>query len=1251
MNERKIRDLLYNQTQFTIASRLLNDIPRGDLTPGEQQMRDYLGELQEEAEEYLKQNTLPDDLRDESQEISNSVINWYNSLHINIDELKNTDEEQQSRHRDLLDLINEKRRYLPSFMQRTVDIQIESLPSEDQDIIKQNSTIPNEYYLSENNIIQQYNKVRENINEISYLRNTHANSEEEAGQINNRISSLNEEIRNFAERNSLSPLSNEIERLRRQATSDEAEITEVQDNEEEQITQEENNNQLVFYRRATQIAERYRETRSETDRNILSEYNNRLSDTIELGLLQNQDITQLTEEQLENRNTRINELSENLQNTANSLLTEDLQDEINQLQPYVLNVMNSVSNHVNKYKSIKNDPDQQYELGELEFLINDDFRLFDGMSNSQTMYQLGTMLNEYTLNLLGEDKDIYKFTSFPKADNYEELLLAYSDTLDDLTELNSLDKTNSENIEKVKTLENKIKDQIKSISKAELFEIEAELNNNLEKASNNYDNNEQINNNILDPNFNPYLINPDDYQKMFRTESKKYTEGSDNFNKIVQTYSKVRQNRRHEKKSNNFLKDVNDNVMYYPGTSIPQPRLQNWDETTEDYNKWLYDVFAKELENGNYFGDKFVIENKNNDAKRLENKHNVNTPLLENKYNKDPLLLENKYNLDKKKKSPRTLQQIMYELQHGLKIEAKSGKKLIASEVKVSNEFYKAVHQGNAIYNVFAVVPSVIKSVVMSANKLRSKWWLYRHDQEDQVKELRNRINNLSQDDIEIIWNEYRGTEVIQDNFTFALNSLLNDRIQRYADEKVQGINTEIIKDYNKIFGDYEVLKSIDKSLNDNNLTEKQHQDLEERRQALINGKAELVEKIRNLYIEGNQYYSGGAHGFSEDMKAAATGLSQIGKRFIKRHGYNDELQEKIAKLTTDEKKAIIEKDDLAAFKSFVEYEQLKAKETNVKKSFLGRKSVGEKYYLPTVGKVNYNDDPLIKNIFKTIAGITSLVSTINALKTHLNDVDNMSDEIERVNAHNKDTINQVHDIGNKISGKRQTFESGIQAQAHSDIINKQNTNERMAYDADAISTGGSHGGYGSEYRTIDVQGHNDVEQLYDSVKEQISDATSKYAQGLIDRPGLTESISNIATQANQSLKGTIEQALPYFEQYAASHPQFKLSGVGESMRYIVDNPTAIPDMYQAMVDTTNLGDTLSGLSIEQIQAFQSLPSDLATTLIANASALGLAYNCSKCTQNSTMRGRSEQDQQIMDMVLDSAKTENNNQQTSSRAK
>ena len=165
MNERKIRDLLYNQTQFTIASRLLNDIPRGDLTPGEQQMRDYLGELQEEAEEYLKQNTLPDDLRDESQEISNSVINWYNSLHINIDELKNTDEEQQSRHRDLLDLINEKRRYLPSFMQRTVDIQIESLPSEDQDIIKQNSTIPNEYYLSENNIIQQYNKVRENINE------------------------------------------------------------------------------------------------------------------------------------------------------------------------------------------------------------------------------------------------------------------------------------------------------------------------------------------------------------------------------------------------------------------------------------------------------------------------------------------------------------------------------------------------------------------------------------------------------------------------------------------------------------------------------------------------------------------------------------------------------------------------------------------------------------------------------------------------------------------------------------------------------------------------------------------------------------------------------------------------------------------------------------------------------------------------------------------------------------------------------
>ena len=80
---------------------------------------------------------------------------------------------------------------------------------------------------------------------------------------------------------------------------------------------------------------------------------------------------------------------------------------------------------------------------------------------------------------------------------------------------------------------------------------------------------------------------------------------------------------------------------------------------------------------------------------------------------------------------------------------------------------------------------------------------------------------------------------------------------------------------------------------------------------------------------------------------------------------------------------------------------------------------------------------------------------------------------------------------------------------------------------------------------------------------------------------------------------------------YAASHPQFDLSAVEQSMQYVVAHPNAIADMNQAMVDVTNIAGELQNLSASPMSALGYLPSDMASTLVCAASAALLASNVS----------------------------------------
>ena len=592
------------------------------------------------------------------------------------------------------------------------------------------------------------------------------------------------------------------------------------------------------------------------------------------------------------------------------------------------------------------------------------------------------------------------------------------------------------------------------------------------------------------------------------------------------------------------------------------------------------------------------------------------------------------------KEERKTLQHIMYELQKGLEIRAKSGKRYQAANIKVAKNFKNELKSGNVWYNVVHFAPTIIKSAVAGIKKVAAKFNLWRTEQTHTMDVLKDRIDNLSDADLQVIWEEYRGTQVNQDSFTSALNNMLNDRVQRFAREQVAQINNQIAAGYSQIFGDYQVIQGINEALGQEGISAADKARLEAQKQALLAGKAEQIGNIRKLYIQGNNYYSGGAHGFSEDMKAAGTNLSKVGKRFTINHDYDDELQERKAKLEMLETAAVRNGDDERAIEAFIQYEGLKSDETQLGRGLKGLgtlRSEGKMYYSPLVGEMDYRDDPFIRDVFTTVAMVGAAVSAANAIHTHVTEANKVLDaeqaKAAQVNGTNQQTIDQVHQTGQDIAGHRDTFEKGMEAQANSDAINTLNTGERNAYDVDAVVNGGGHGGYGSAYQEIDEQAHRTAQEMYNNYQQQVQETAAKYSQGLLSEGEVTQAFADMATQTHQTLNGIVQEALPYFQKYMETHPQFELSEVEKAMDYLVQNPNAIPQMYQGMVDVTNMGESLSGLTIEQVEALQSLPSDLQTTLLGAVSSAALAYNCAKSTSKNRSSAKSEQEAQIIDMV------------------
>lgn len=713
---------------------------------------------------------------------------------------------------------------------------------------------------------------------------------------------------------------------------------------------------------------------------------------------------------------------------------------------------------------------------------------------------------------------------------------------------------------------------------------------------------------------NNQVSNPDDLSKLKNELLNKVRAGEMSPNEMIRRVQEAAGNSRkqEENKESKENEGNNENKEYSP---IPKDKA-----LVPSFGKLkpVVPIDSSKIKEKDNNKNKESSDNKEEEYKPIpKDKALVPVPEPDNEYKPIP-----EPNKEAEEKSPRGFYTIINELTEGLNVQAKTGKRYKVSNIKVSKEFKEELKSGNYLYNIVHLVPAIIKVPIKLIRKAFNRF-RYSYAEHKTVATLKERISNLNEDDLKIIWDEYRGTKVIGERYPDILNILLNERMQRYAMEKVTSLNSSMEAKYKELFDAKQTVDKCNEILSKANAEGNKElvQQVIETRENALNGKAEMIKKLREEYKEANQWLSGGAHGFEEDIKAATTRLSIVGKRFAKERNLDPEITKRQAEIEQKEMNAIRNNDDESALNAFIENEVLLSSNTEFERSIFGNRSSGAKYYEPTIVKSDYRDDPFIRDLFTTVATTGAVISTISAINVHGSQADEMlkehQNEVSQANANNDAIIDNVNEQGAKLVDNSNDFAEGMQAQAEANVVNYTNTMERQTLDQTSWQVGSS------SYRAADDAAHEVYNSMADSVQSRISDVASQYSSGIISKEATLDMLKDISNETQQNLAELYASYLPTLKEYAASHPQFDLHGVEEAMGFVTSHPGAIAKMNEGMVESVQIGENLQALSAEHIQAINSLPSDLRTTLFADgAAAVALAYTVARDMDKNVASGK-----------------------------
>lgn len=579
---------------------------------------------------------------------------------------------------------------------------------------------------------------------------------------------------------------------------------------------------------------------------------------------------------------------------------------------------------------------------------------------------------------------------------------------------------------------------------------------------------------------------------------------------------------------------------------------------------------------------------------------------------------------------------IIDKLTTGLNIQAKDCKKFMDSNIKVAENFKNELKSGNVLYNINHFIPTVLRSGFSFLKKMAAKLLLSKRGKES-MKELKRRLDeDLTEKELDVLFDEYRGSQLKAD-MNNQINGLVLEKLRAHGLAKVEVMNQNIKNDYTHLFVLLGQIKAIETSIKAGGLNNAELESLKNEKNSLFEMAATFVKDILINRKDANNLLSGGVHGLEEDFKAVATKLSYVGMRFAKTNKFDNELQHALGTYGQGLNDALAAADNKSIVDNFMGLESCYYDNTRITKSIFGKRSVGDKYYTPLAEQFDYRDDPFCTDVCTNLAVISAGVSTYAAFRVHQMEAKELlksqQAEANNVNNANDSIMDYVHETGKNIEGKREAFQEGMNAQAHQDVLNSANAIERAELDMHNWS-------FSDAYRAADNQGHEFFNGFHQNVSSQINDVTARYGAGELTQAGALQEFANVANNAQNTLNNVSKECLNILNGYAKNHPHFDLSGIKESLDYVTNHPDAIVNMNNSMVDVTNLASGLNGLAANHMTVLESLPSDMASTLVCAASASALALRVSKA-MNKKYAKKNGYGNEITEMMEDYLNSQN----------
>lgn len=511
-----------------------------------------------------------------------------------------------------------------------------------------------------------------------------------------------------------------------------------------------------------------------------------------------------------------------------------------------------------------------------------------------------------------------------------------------------------------------------------------------------------------------------------------------------------------------------------------------------------------------------------------------------------------------------TLDEIIFKVCGNQKFTDGQSSRYAASKIKLFNKPQKD-KLGNA-YKVVSIPRKLIGVIPKTAMKIYGLF--VKKSTKNMFKEMEERSNALTDQEVEVILNEFKGGTAQAKRLPKGFNNVIRPRIDLYVSKKVARINEDIKNDLLKI--NYcsriiDVLKG--------KLAEEKNAETIQRINNTLNMTYEAgtasIKNLISLQIEGNNLQCGhGLHSFEEELKALDTKLNYVGGRFSKGREYDPELWSKISGCSH---RIEYSRDPKEVVEAYLMRDRIYKENTKEKRSVfnLGSKvTAGKLDYRPFVESLNYGNDPFIRDLITSVLVVSSAASLIN------NITQNIQEQIAIEN------FNEQQGILNDIRNNGETIEKGITYDVRQTEGAIENMAERGVNDAYGWNLSGQ------SYKAEDLAHHMETANLSINNTNEILDLTSKYSAGQITHAELIKGVQALKEQTTSTYETYINNLSSHIEQYAQSHPGFDYTAVLNALKHAANNPMDsveltdfIADIYERSINVGDLSAIESTLS------------------------------------------------------------------------